>query len=315
MKRHTGPYAHYRPAQQLLQPSLWRGLWALAGDWALVAACFALAIHAHHPLVYLLAGLLMARTQLALSVMMHEAAHGLLAPGRALNDGLGQALAAAPLWLSLRSYRAGHLKHHRQPMAQDDPVAMLFDLHGYPCSRARLAWRLAAYACGLGYVVTVAKLLRGDFRAALPPARKSRRMQWWEMASMLLVNGLMLGVLAWAGHPWLYLWLWLLPSVTVLPLLGQVRAIFEHGGLPWCADQSRNARSIARPSWQTFWFGPHGVHYHIEHHLFVRLPFYHLRQVHEQLAQQQLLPPDKVYRGYGAVLREVSRQAPQGKHI
>ena len=45
----------------------------------------------------------------------------------------------------------------------------------------------------------------------------------------LIVLAPALGVLAWAGHPWLYLWLWLLPSVTVLPLLGQVRAVKNQG--------------------------------------------------------------------------------------
>nr|WP_279607389.1 fatty acid desaturase [Burkholderia ambifaria] len=87
---------------------------------------------------------------------------------------------------------------------------------------------------------------------------------------------------------------------------GQVRAIFEHAGLPACADQSRNARTIVRRSWQTFLFGPHAIHFHIEHHLFARMPFHHLPVVHRQLAQRQLLPDGNLYTGYGDVLRNVS---------
>ncbi|MBP5148966.1 fatty acid desaturase, partial [Pseudomonas protegens] len=127
-----------------------------------------------------------------------------------------------------------------------------------------------------------------------------------QVLSMLVSNGLLFGLLAWSGHPWLYLGLWLLPAITLLPLLGRVRAIMEHAGLPVAADQSRNARSIVRPSVQTFLFGPHAIHYHIEHHLYVRVPFYHLGGLHRQLATAQLLPEGNLYQGYGGVLRDVS---------
>ena len=161
-------------------------------------------------------------------------------------------------------------------MEADDPVALLFGVHDYPVMRGRLIGRLLAYACGIGYVTSVVKLARGEFAHALPKVGKSRAYAAWEVASMLAGNGVLFGALAWAGHPLLYVTLWIVPSVTLLPLAGQVRAIFEHAGLPAGADQSRNARTIVRPSWQTFLFGPHAIHFHIEHHLFARVPFHHL---------------------------------------
>ncbi len=93
--------------------------------------------------------------------------------------------------------------------------------------------------------------------------------------------------------------------------MGRIRAIMEHAGLPACADQSQNARSIVRPNWQTFVFGPHAIHYHIEHHLYVRMPFYHLQSAHQQLVARQLVPGENLYEGYGAVLRDVSHPAPK----
>jgi fatty acid desaturase len=250
---------------------------------------------------------MIARSQLALGVMMHEAAHGLLMQNRRTNDMLGQMLTAGPLWLSLRTYRAGHLKHHRAPMSCDDPVALVFGIHDYPVTRRKLAIRLLAYACGAGYLATVVKLMRGEFRQAMPKVVKSPASVAGELVSMLVSNGLLFGILACAGHPLLYVWLWIVPSVTLLPLAGQVRAIFEHAGLPVSDDQSQNARTIVQRSWQTFLFGPHAIHYHIEHHLFMRMPFHNLRAVHQQLVQQGLLPVGNLYAGYGAVLRDVSQ--------
>ena len=293
-----------------LQP--WRAVAALAADWALIAAAFTSAILWPHPFTYVLAAVVIARSQLALAVIMHECAHGTFLPRQRWNDAIGQALAAGPLCLSLRTYRAGHLQHHRAPMTHDDPVALVFGIHDYPLPRRRLAARLLGHLCGLAYFSTAVKFARGDYRDVLPHVAKTRAYAGWEIATMVASNGLLFGVLALCGHPWVYLGLWTLPSLTLLPLFGHIRAIMEHAALPEGADQRLNARTITAPSWQTFLCGPHGIHYHIEHHLHVRLPFYHLGKAHRVLAAAGQLPPANLYRGYGGVLRAVS--APSDVH-
>ncbi|MCD5996363.1 fatty acid desaturase family protein [Pseudomonas sp. CDFA 602] len=293
-------------APELFVIKPWSGSLALMGDWVLIAVSLVCAAIWPHPLVYLLAALIIARSQLALAVIMHESAHGVLLRQQRLNDWCGQLLAAGPLFLSLQTYRAGHLKHHLRPMEQDDPVIAVFGLGDYPLPRSRLALRLLADLTGAGYCISAFKFARGDYRAIMPRVDKSAHLKQWEVASMLLINGVLFGVLYWSGHPWLYAGLWLLPAITLLPLMGRVRAILEHAGFAPNADQSQNARSIVRPSWQTFFFGPHAVHYHIEHHLYVRMPFYHLPSAHRQLAAHKLLPAGNLYSGYGRVLRDVS---------
>lgn len=294
------------PAPGLFRLQSARAMTALAGDWALITAAFAAALAWPHPLIYMLAAILIARSQLALAVMMHESAHGTLL-ARRWNDTIGQVFAAGPLFLSLKSYQAGHLKHHRTPMSADDPVAVVFGIADYPVSRRCLMLRLLGDLCGASYLASLFRIARGDYRHIMPKARKSSRWRVLEAASMLLTNGLLLALLAWRGHPWLYAGLWLLPAMTLLPLFGRVRAILEHAGLPATEDQSLNARTIVRPSWQTFVFGPHCIHYHIEHHLYPRLPFYSLRPVHAELAARGQIPTANLYEGYGRVLREVTQ--------
>lgn len=298
---------HFAPAPALFQLQPWRSLLALLADWGLIALAFVCAVIWPHPLIYLAAAIIIARSQLALAVIMHESAHGVLLRHQGLNDGIGQALAAGPLFISLETYRVGHLKHHVAPMRHDDPVVAVFGLGDFPMARGKLVGKLLADLCGLGYCLSAWRIARGDYREIMPKAQKSPRLKAWEVLSMLLSNGLLFGLLAASGHPWLYLGLWLLPAITLLPLMGRIRAIMEHAGLPECADQSQNARSIVRPNWQTFLCGPHAIHYHIEHHLFVRLPFYHLRTVHEQLVAQQRVPEANLYGGYIAILKDVSR--------
>lgn len=234
-----------------LQP--WRSGMALAADWAVIALCFGAAMLYPHPAVYALAIVVIARTQLALAVMMHEGAHRLLAHRQSRNDVVAQALAAGPLFLSLFAYRQGHLQHHRAPMSPDDPVAIMFGIADYPVSRRELALRLLRDVTGIGYVLAIRGALRR--RGTQPASAHTRTVPQRAglvAGTILLSNGLLFGVLAALGHPLLYLGLWLLPALTLLQLFARIRAITEHAGYAACEDQRHSARTIVARSWQTF---------------------------------------------------------------
>ena len=55
--------------------SLWRALLPLAGTWALIGAAFAAALWTRHWAVWIAAALVIGRSQHALAVVMHDAAH------------------------------------------------------------------------------------------------------------------------------------------------------------------------------------------------------------------------------------------------
>ncbi|MEC5161965.1 MULTISPECIES: fatty acid desaturase family protein [unclassified Janthinobacterium] len=295
---------HLPPHLSEIQPL--RAVGALALDWALIACCFAGAIYFAHPVAYLVAAILIARTQLALAVLMHESAHGLLTRTRRVNDFVGQVFTAAPLMLSMFSYRTGHMQHHRAPMAGNDPVAVVFGIADYPVPRKELAWRLFKDLTSIGYFLSVRDFMGGKYRDVMPKGPSQPATGAFVLASIVVSNGILLGALAAAGHPGLYLGLWILPALTLLQVFARVRAITEHAGYPETKDQTQNARSVVRPSWQTFFFGPHAIHYHIEHHQHVRAPFYHLQEVHEVMKAQGVLPTANLYRGYAQVLRDVT---------
>jgi fatty acid desaturase len=291
-----------------------RALLAVALDWALVAACFVAAIRFSHPLVLLLSAILIARTQLALAVLMHESAHGTLLSHRGLNDMAGQLFAAAPLLLVMDFYRNGHLQHHRAPMVADDPVATIFGIDDYPVTRRELVWRLFKDATGIGYFLSVRNLVRTRQRGRNPHKAAGHGKGFYAITSIIAVQGVMIGLLAAAGHAALYFGLWILPALTLLPLFGRIRAITEHAGYRASEDQRFSARTVVRRSWQTFFVGPHRIHYHIEHHEYPHVPFYRLQQVHALMAEQGRLPAANLYRSYGQVLRDVSQLKKTAEH-
>lgn len=302
--------------EHLTRISHGRALVAIALDWGLIAACFLAAIRFPHPLTYVLAAILIARTQLALAVLMHESAHGTLLANRRLNDMAGQLFAAAPLMLVMDFYRNGHLQHHRAPMAPDDPIATTFRIDDYPVTRRELAWRLFKDVTSLGYVISLCKLARR--RPASPKPQRAvsagTGQRLFAIGSILAVHGGMLALLAAADHAMLYVWLWIVPAVTFLPLFGRIRAITEHAGYRQTEDQRLSARTVVRRSWQTFFVGPHRIHHHIEHHEYPRVPFYRLPQVHAFMAEQGRLPAANLYRSYWQVLKDVSGLQPVEHH-
>lgn len=283
-----------------------RSMTALGMDWALIICCFVFAVYFPHPIVYLVAAIFIARTQLALAVLMHESAHGVLLPNRKLNDIIGQVFTAAPLMLSMYAYRRGHLQHHRAPMENDDPVATVFGIGDYPVPKRELIWRLVKDITSISYFLSIRDFVTGKHREVMAKSPAIPQAPRLVIASILIANGCMIGILAAIDHAGLYLGLWILPALTFLQFFARVRAITEHAGYPPGEDQIRNARTIVRPSWQTLFFGPHCIHYHIEHHQYVRAPFYHLPKIHQLMMHQGVIPPQNLYSGYGQVLKDVS---------
>lgn len=283
-----------------------KSLTALVLDWALIGFCFAASAYFESFFVYAISAVLIARTQLALAVLMHESAHGILIRNRNWNDRIGQIFTAGPLTVSLYDYRTGHLKHHQAPMVHDDPVAVIFKINDYPVSKKELAWRLFKDLTSISYFASVYEFLSGKHKNLLLRKNLSLKTKLFVAVSIFSFHCVLLGVLTFYGHMGLYFGLWILPSLTILQVFARIRAITEHAGYPPNKDQTLNARSIVRSNWQTFFCGPHNIHYHIEHHQYARVPFYRLKEAHDILFSRGELPSENLYSGYGKVLKDVT---------
>jgi fatty acid desaturase len=309
----TGPDSNMLSPQEvrdLSGTSAWQTVKALAMDWALIFAAFALAILWPHPIVWLASLLLIARQQLALAIMMHDAAHKRLFASVTLNDNIGQFLCAAPLLFSMYSYRTLHLRHHKEPLTAEDPDLSLTG--GYPISKKSFARKLLRDASGISYFKFIRYFIHmaGKQKARSsdsgPGAKRSSDSPPTVkiVCSILLLNSLMLAALTLLGHPWLYLTLWLLPAITALQVLLRIRGIAEHAGYQATKNQMFCSRTVT-PSWQTVVFAPHGVNYHIEHHVYPSIPHYNLPAAHKMMRERAILPEANIFSGYDQVLQKL----------
>jgi fatty acid desaturase len=81
--------------------------------------------------------------------------------------------------------------------------------------------------------------------------------------------------------------------------------------VPDPADELRNTRTTLARWWERLLIAPNRVNYHLEHHLLMTVPHYHLPRLHSLLHQRGALEGACIARGYAEVLRLASSR-PRG---
>jgi len=291
---------------QLTARSDWRGAWAIASTWGIIAAAMALLAAWPNPLTFVLALIVIAGRQLALAILQHEAAHGTLFKTRRLNDLLGDWLCARPVWQHLAKYRSHHFVHHTKTGTDADPDVSLHA--GYPISR-RSMWRkfardvsgLTGLKVMLGLVLMDAGVFKWTVANHLTKLPQEGR-RWFDYAGsflrnaggMIVTNIVLFALLAAAGHAWLY-GVWVLAYITPFPLFVRIRSIAEHGVLERVPDMFRNTRSTRAGMLLRTLVAPCNVNYHLEHHAMASVPYYRLPAMHRLMRAKNAVPPPPSY--------------------
>jgi fatty acid desaturase len=283
----------------------WRSLIA---DWSLVAASFALVARWPNPLTVVLALFVIGGRQLGLAVLMHEAAHRTLFRNRRLNDWAGNWLCAYPVWGDLHPYRAYHLQHHAKTGTAEDPDLGL--AAPFPVTRASLRRKVLRDLAGRTGVKRAVATLRRDLGLSRGKVRRRDGAGVANLRGVVLTNAMLFGLCALAGYPVLYL-LWPAAWLTTYSLIMRIRSIAEHGMVPDPADDLRNTRTTLARWWERLFIAPNRVNYHLEHHLLMTVPHYHLPRLHRLLQQRGALEGACITTGYPAVLRLASSR-PKG---
>jgi fatty acid desaturase len=279
----------------LLTQRDWRSWISIALDWGLVFASFAAVARWPHPLVVVLALFVIGGRQLGFAILMHDAAHRVLLRSRRWNDRIGNWLCAYPIWSDLHPYRAYHLVHHAKNWTPEDPDLALAAKH--PVTRAsmrRKVWRDLSGRTGR-------KFARAAFQRSFGSYRRSARARR-ATHGFLITNACLLAGLAALGHAELYP-LWVGAWLTTHTLVARIRSIAEHGMVPDPADPLRNTRTTLASWWERLFLAPNRVNFHLEHHLIMTVPHYHLPRLHRLLRERGALEGACVARGYREVLR------------
>lgn len=268
--------------------------------YAQTVAVVAVAVWLDTPLVWVLAFVLMGRAMAQFNMLMHEAAHRLLFSKRAVNDFCGRWLLGYPVFAPTDLYRRGHMAHHREEFGPDEPDVALY--RGYPLPRASLRRKLTRDALG----ITGLKLMRGLLSGLVSRYGAVRRVAW----SILAVQAVIAAAFALAGHPWLYLLLWLLPYLTVWRVLNRLRSIAEHGGMIRSRDRRETTHTVEQHALARFLMVPYHHGWHLAHHVDPGVPHAQLPRLHAELVRSGYVQAGLEHPSYTALWRKLASGQP-----
>ena len=272
---------------------------SIATNWALVGAAFALVAWWPNLLTVVAALFVIGARQLGFAILMHEAAHRTLFRNRRLNDWVGNWVCAYPIWSDLYPYRPYHLQHHAKTWTDADPDLGLAT--PFPITRASLRRKIWRDLSGQTGWKRFRATLRRDLGRSRGRVKRNFDAGLEALHGVIITNAILLGVLTLLGHPALYL-LWIGAWFTTYSLAMRIRAIAEHAMIPDPGSDLRNTRTTVASWWERLLIAPNYVNFHLEHHLLMTVPHYHLPRLHRLLRDRRVLDEACVTRGYQAVL-------------
>ena len=269
--------------------------------WLQIAVVIGGAIWVGHPLVWVLAFLLMGRAFSQLLILGHEAAHQLLFTNRRVNDFVGRWLLDYPGLVPFEIYRKGHMAHHKDEMGPDEPDKALYA--PYPVTRASLRRKLqrdAFFVSGWKNLRPLLSALRS--RTGRPIALK-----------ILVAQSVLVAAFVALGRPELYLFLWLMPWLTVWRVINRLRAIAEHGGMIRSHDRRQTTHHVQQSWAARFALVPYNTGWHLAHHVDIGIPFRKLPVLHRELERAGWVTPELVYPTYRALWRALASRPSTGQ--
>jgi len=262
-----------------------------------------------NPAVFVACLLLVIRNANSLAQVVHESDHGGLFRNSRLNLWVGN-LAALMLGYTRSGHRNAHMDHHLYLNTERDPDRIF----GSPNQTGREI--LFSLIQDLFFVTAIKRLLQYS-----PSDSGPSSVSPWKGAGvrrfMLNTSTRMLPVVATQSTilllftvttgPWSYLWLHLVPLMTLYPVQIRIRSAAEHGTEAGAAESGTDTwltRSGQLNLLERLIIAPMDQHYHYEHHLFPGIPNYNLPRVHGELVAAGI--PVPTHRSYiGFVIRKV----------
>lgn len=323
-----------------------RGLWLALHGWFLVAlfAGGTALLWQWHWLAGLIATpfaiLLVGGRQLGLSILMHEAAHGLLHPNRKINNFVGEWFGGAATGSDLQAYRAYHLTHHRFTQQDEDPDLSLSapfpttkesikrkiirDLTGQTFYKQRSSQFAKAWV-GLKAMLrgerdgrdakrdtSAGQTLNNSSRAGIgaEPATVDGAIITAKTVGRFLLVHLAVLIISLATLGIIPFLIWIVALATTFQLILRIRNIAEHACTTTGGDDPfSHARTTYASWWERISLAPYWVNYHSEHHLFMGVPCYHLAKANALLIDKGYGPRMTLAKSYGEVMRTVTQPA------
>jgi len=280
---------------------------ALAFNWCIIIACILISIKLANPFVYLITVLIVGARMHALAILTHDATHYRFLKSKKWNDLITNYVTMYWIFSSIENYRANHFKHHAHLNTDNDPdwvVKLGNKDFTFPKTKHEFLQTLASYL-----------LLYKGVKDAIWFLKRFRNLGNEKTTSFvtkvpkLLFYVILFALLTVFGWWYYFLIYWLVPYFSIFFMIQYIRSVAEHFGDMAYDHDHTSSRCIIPNAIEAFLIAPHNVGYHLDHHLYPAVPFYHLPKLHQLLMQKPEFK-DNAHITYGyatGLLDEISR--------
>ena len=238
-----------------------------------------------------------------ISLFTHEAVHGTLAKNKPWNAVLG-ALCAMPVLQNCSAYTVLHLRHHAHLGEERDP--------DHYAAYTRWTWLIFIMnwlRLMVGYPIYIVAIPILGFKHG------NGRERTGILVEMGATSLLIICVLHFPLPAGLLIHGWVIP-MFVINFMVNIRGMSQHTLLIETSDEVRGTRSILTSRLVAFFMC--NENYHLEHHLYPAVPWYHLPQVHQALRGELVERGAPFISSYSAFVREFIiksvKRSPLGRH-
>ena len=266
------------------------------GAWAVIVLAIAIVVRSHNILVSLLAIIAIATRFNIFALLIHEQVHGLGIRGKYGNL-VANLLVGYPLLVTtVENYAKVHLTHHKHFFTDKDPdfLRKAGVDWTFPMNPTHLIKLFLSDLLGLSFV----KLVKGK-RQQPETDQKVRSLPLQYPTWIKPLYYLLLVVLLTYTHLWsVFLLYWVVPLLSVFPVIVRLGAITEHiYNLPE-ADLIESSPIILLSWWEKLLLPNLNFTLHVYHHYYPGIASNNLPKVHQIFQQEQLVNEEYLFHGY-----------------
>lgn len=256
------------------------GFLNIAKEYIFIFGVIYICVNLFHPAFYFFTVLWVGARQHALGIIGHDVVHYRLLKNKSLNDFFGNIFCLLPLSITVEGYRRQHLLHHRYVDTEYDIDWLRtknFPVYIFPQSKFRFIWHVFKHLAGW--------YSSREFYIMLIKCKFVLNLSFKTYLTMMAFYSLAIFGIYYFDLLIPYLMYWVVPLSTVLVACSYYRIVAEHSHVP--KGSFYNTRNVYTSLLESLFIAPNGVNYHLDHHLFPSVPFYHLPKLHQKLLESK----------------------------
>jgi fatty acid desaturase len=268
--------------------------------WASIAAFIAAGVYFDSLIVTILAIFLIGTRQMALALLLHEQVHRLGLRSK-YADWMINVFAVYPLFVTtVEDYAKVHLSHHKYCFTKDDPDFLRKS--GEEWTFPKSLGKLLTIAARDLTAMNLLRLIRGKTAHATEEfTRRNPSPKWLRIGFFIAAAA----GLTWLGGWTIFLVYWVIPAMTVTPLLVRWIAVCEHEYNIENGTIHETTPLIQLSWWQRLLMPDLNFGYHAYHHMHPGVSFSNLPKVHAIYQREGLVDESAVFKGQGAYLKHL----------